>query len=136
MYTEKHAIYHFNTNDLVDRGVRLINCTFLNIFTYGTSGNSSVIKIYSGASDSSFNLSTCLFKNISSNSEGNDGGVITFYLDSVSNGDYLLNGCSFIDIKIVKSGIVLTGKIVSFIFSDNYFLNISCDGFGGVLNLI
>jgi hypothetical protein len=136
MNTEKHVIYQYNTNGSAETGARLINCTFLNIFTYGR-GNSSAIKIYNSANESSFNLSTCLFKNISSNNTyNNDGGIITFYLDSVSNGDYFLEGCSFIDIDIAKSGIILTGSIFSFIFSDNYFLNVSCDGFGGVLNLI
>jgi hypothetical protein len=111
-------------------GMSFSNCSFQNIASsYKTAPVISAISKLA-----SFNITNCIFLNISNNHEKVRGGCIEFLMDRSLNGDYSFTGNSFKNIISHNSGIFLEISFKSLNFSKNCFVNVSSsDNAGGVL---
>jgi hypothetical protein len=78
------------------------------------------------------NISSCVFKNISSLYYNSYATVIAYEMGSSSNGDYDISNNIFISVDGAKAAVNLKGSFLSLEFYNNSFFNISSKNYGGV----
>jgi hypothetical protein len=118
-------------SDNSDSSSKIINCTFQNMSSTGA--ESACISIF--GKYASYNVSLCLFKNLSSSSSSRNAVVISYLDAGYGNGNNNFSENTFLNIVGYGSSVSFNGNFDSLYFINNTFTNCTnkkSGSYGGV----
>jgi hypothetical protein len=123
------AVFSDTANAGSSNGHKFINTSFENL--RGTGEFPPSIGVYDA--NAKYNVTECIFKNLSSTHGGPRAGGFQCSMNNNNNfGYYNVSGNTFIEVKTNRSAVQLQGTFISFIFSYNSFFNVTSAIQGGV----